>query len=66
MPPLDDLELILHKNLKMHEASFGTAHAYIYDDEEDSSACSEPLGRDGGENDNQGIHQIMTVQPNSW
>lgn len=42
--------------MKMHEASFGTAHREVNDANEVTSAWAELLNKDGGEDENEGIH----------
>lgn len=54
MPPLDEPESTLQKNMKIHEASFRKAHKDISGDKEDKSAWDELLNSERGEGDNEG------------
>lgn len=56
MPPLDELESILPRNMKMHEASLRTVHTDVIEVNEDTRAWPKLLNRESGEAENVRIH----------
>lgn len=59
MPLLGARELTLRKIMKMLEESFCTAHKDVNDENEDTRAWAELLNREGGEDENYGIHPTI-------
>lgn len=45
--------------MKVHKASFRTAHTDVNDNKKDTSTWAEPLSREDSEDENYGIHLKM-------
>lgn len=59
MPPLDDQESTVRKNMEMLESSICTAHTDFNYNDKNKRAWAELLDREGNEDENDGIHPKM-------
>lgn len=65
VPPFGDPESKLHKNMKMHDASFCTAPIDFNDDNGNTSEWANLLNREGEENENDRIPPKMVKRDTS-
>lgn len=56
MPPLEESGSTLRKKMKVHEASFRTAHTNFVGDNKDTSAWAKLLNKERGEDERDGMN----------